>query len=584
DAGIPVILDANETGDSTILILWDGSELEGDPDGRLLKSHLTPLDWALAFSTRVLDELTPTELPDIRINIIDLTGEKHTEWAMRNRFQLLAEMPWVTLHAPLLPKKKGRYVRYRDGYHPLVECANSLLVSDGNGNWKLRGDIRTVAGAQADSSWLKDYGRQWTASVVQTGDQHDLNNLIGSWVIHGNKPELAEWPALSAFYQRIHWMGLLDSVRNTPVDAGRSDSLVADDFSTIGAFNILAIDDRMNDGWSDVTATLVFGDGHEESPIIGTEFTSILDQDGVCLLGATSPQGLLERMKHPEEFFRRYFDSVLHAEFVNNVSRPWMLILDLHLWETVTEENAAFRHMLGIARSISRNGEINGLAWPGFAPDSMDTVEAWLDKGGSHDDNAYNIALSLLPRLCALRWPAVPILIFSGTGRSALIGALADYGNIFLVNRKPNVLGADVQEQVRSFVGSFSSEFRRARPLIEVQKSLLYLESCAKRMDGPSLAVGGDEAEYHHLTVAFEEAGDFRVNDKSAIGGVIIDVPGESSREAAENSMKFLERLREKGVNFYDHVPAFTELGQQGKFISKKKKKKTSISSFVEKA
>ena len=64
DAGAPAVL-KKVNGKQAIIIVWDGRSLSlhdekgepvDDPGSQLLASHLTPLDWALALSIKVLGE------------------------------------------------------------------------------------------------------------------------------------------------------------------------------------------------------------------------------------------------------------------------------------------------------------------------------------------------------------------------------------------------------------------------------------------------------------------------------------------------------------------------------------------------
>lgn len=106
-----------------IVIGWDGNIWNDEPNASLLLPHLTPMDWALAFSIETLDKKPEA---DISIHIVDLTGKEHDkEWAMQMRHQLLVEMPWVKLYAPLTPEKDGKKARIREGYNPIIAPASS---------------------------------------------------------------------------------------------------------------------------------------------------------------------------------------------------------------------------------------------------------------------------------------------------------------------------------------------------------------------------------------------------------------------------------------------------------------------------
>ena len=116
-------LDSDEApfGDVTdLVVLWEG-EVRADPSDAMLSPHLTPLDWALLYSIRACDQ---SGIRDQSIHIVDLTGAQFREaYAMRQRHQWLAEMPWVGLYGALSPTDLPG-IRYRKGYRPLHSNAD----------------------------------------------------------------------------------------------------------------------------------------------------------------------------------------------------------------------------------------------------------------------------------------------------------------------------------------------------------------------------------------------------------------------------------------------------------------------------
>ena len=107
ERGTPIVL--NEmNGRKILIVVWDGHLPEDKQSPVQVHAHLTPMDWALAFSIKTLTlskqgSIRPEDTPfDVRI--VDLSSVIHApeSWAMWMRHQLLAEMPWVTLYAPLI--------------------------------------------------------------------------------------------------------------------------------------------------------------------------------------------------------------------------------------------------------------------------------------------------------------------------------------------------------------------------------------------------------------------------------------------------------------------------------------------------
>ena len=448
------------TAGKPIVIIWDGrvlneeTESASDEGAGSLEPHLTPMDWALAFSIGALaQEGEVPKAADVAIHIVDLTGRDHTAWSMRMRHQLLAEMPWVTLHAPLIPKGA-----YRSGYRPVLDGYDSLLERTGTG-WKLHSETDTLktCARQGHRKNLVGLSRQWASTLVQTHDHHDLNNLVGPWILCGRMPETI--PSLFAFWTRLRWTGFL------PKDLTETASANIDPEE----LDVLTIDDQLDVGWNDVVCRL-FGAEYRKKKVEGC-FDSIGSNGNIELYGNNSAYALLTGLRKEGAFEKRYFDSPLPR---SAVVRPWLLVLDLLLFPGGSSaEREWLTGLLSIARGIPAN--TSKLAWPGFSKDELCNVQKWLSSGNV-EDLAYNTALSLLPRLCALRWPSVPILLFSGTSRRALTDKLAAYRNIFLAPQKPNLLSGNSVEEIEAFLAGWRRELDSAKRLIAVQRKLLRLQ------------------------------------------------------------------------------------------------------------
>ena len=142
----------------------------------------TPMRWALDFSTKVLDSTSEAALS---ISIVDLTGEKHDrECGMRMRKELLAEMPWVKLYAPLVPESNGEQVWFREGYTPILGDPCSLLkeVNDNSGSKKIclnscgKTPEIVIPYPLLKKNTLTSLANQWDASLELTDEK--MNQLI----------------------------------------------------------------------------------------------------------------------------------------------------------------------------------------------------------------------------------------------------------------------------------------------------------------------------------------------------------------------------------------------------------------------
>lgn len=571
--------EGRSTPGDTIVIVWDedGGDWDEDGDDRapsefdewteLLKPHLTPMDWALAFSIKILAQDKVPECADVAIHIVDLTGRDHTTWSMRMRHQLLAEMPWVTLYAPLIPKGA-----YRSGYRPILDGSGSLPNNGGMDSTLGAGTATLKACASRGYGRnLAGLSRQWASTLVQTHDHHDLNNLVGPWILCGIAPPCSTPPLFRAFWNRLRWTGLIPektSSETTPLP-------------DIGKLDVVALDDRLYDGWNQVICRLF--DADPQKPTTTDGFQSIGSNGKIELYGSKDIRTLSANLQKPGALKERQFDSPIPC---SDNERPWLLVLDLLLFPSGSSvERKWLTELLCIAKGASE--DLSNLAWSAFSQDEISDVERWLPSG-TVEDPAYHTALTLLPRLCALRWPSVPIILFSGTSRRELTDKLSVYRNIFLAPRKPNLLSGNATEETAAFLGGWRREFDRTRGLIEVQRKLRKLQEAGKSgpknadetssgetsLTGSAANEGAetnpgidrlhDNQQHYHFTVAFDESGNFGAEHPadqfSAIGGIIIAASHNSDYEAREHTFDLLEKFRSKGVQFYDHPPVYTDI------------------------
>lgn len=521
-----------------VIILWDGREWSKDPQEKCLVPHVTPLDWVLAFCINAWKTMGEK----FRIHIVDITGFKHTSWAMKMRVLLLSEMPWVTLHAPLVLNQKRASV----GYLPIL--GEKGLFEKDNQKWNLRSPREERSSRWQSSDELKYFAQQWAATLLRTGDHHDLNNILGPSAIDRAGLRAEGHSYLKAFLQRLHWSELLSNLEHSNED----NKPVFQE-----PIDILAIDDNIEHGWGGVLARILglSPEYSEDVESIGRSPKVIASGNGATLFGAAAPQFLLDYLA-PDDiktYTSRNYDSPLTSE-----EKPWVLVLDIHIL-TGREENDWAKKLLAIARKI---GDIdqNNLAWRGFSQDEIGSIDAYLHSGEfAGDSYGYDLALSLLPRLCALRWPAVPILIFSGTGRRKLMSVLADYGNITLAPPKPNLLGGDGEGEVERFMAGWRNELKKISQLVEVQRKLIVL---AKKEE-PRIT----QQNYRHIVIALDEAGEWGC-PPSHIGGAFIVTEGNSKQDAIAGSVVAQEYLREAGVIYYDQPPYYLEASEVGDNLS----------------
>ena len=355
-------------------------------------------------------------------------------------------------------------------------------------------------------------------------------------------------------------------------------------------FDVVVVDDMLSAGWGQVIAG-IFSTTMAPRPEYSSDFALFAKSASCRVYGASNPDPLLRALSGSSEsghaagdcalapFITRSYSSILPTPDEGN--RPWLLVLDLKLHAgRRSEELQWLRKIHDLAEKI---GTKYGLAWPGFTSRELQAVRDWLSSPddflserdpeehteASDTRDPYITALSLLPRLCALRWPAVPILLFSATGRRELISSMAAYRNILDAPAKPDLLDPNADQRIAAFYAGWKERVGSVKGYLDVQRSLLELKSRKATLTHDNIP-----STCRHITIAFDEAGKFE-DQASAVGGVIVEASGETAEKARTTTRVFFECFRARGARFYHHAPLYSELGfKVGKHYEDAPKKK----------
>ena len=440
-----------------IVIVWDGSSnANADAIAKQLKPHLTPLDWALAFSIKLACDHLHEFRDGLGIHIIDLTGRKHDEWAMQMRHTLLAEMPWVKLYAPLIPDAHS----YRNGYRPIVEQErNGHLI---NGVEKL---LASSEGAHhsPNRKVLIQLAKQWAATLTHSEDHHDINNILGPYFL-GVAPRESHtasmvnklrWGMQYCRVERpIHWRGVGTLKKNV---FGRQVS-------------VLVIDDQLHCGWDDFSHRL-FGIQSNNNAHRSSESCNSVENDSVKVTGYLAPDVLIEFLQTRAVFTKRNYQgqiSQVHQSIV-----PEIVFLDLRLYANDEQTKRHARNLIKIAREKV----CAPLAWPAIAQDELQSIEAWCE-GACKTPRSADEALLLLPRLLALALPLTPIILFSSSGQSWIRERLKSYQNILTGFEKPRVLSN--HEAVEAAIGALHQGLDKAVEMMRLRLQLAHAQQAAE--------------------------------------------------------------------------------------------------------
>ncbi|RJX17047.1 MAG: hypothetical protein C4575_14020 [Desulforudis sp.] len=552
-----VIIKTGESGKRALLIVWE--KMPEDDGPAKLAPHLTPLDWVLAYSTRALRDGNAALQP-MSIHIIDLSSTNYeSTFSMQMAASTCEAMPWVKLYAPI-PRGRKAYESKFPAQELETGCWPDAVVT-----------LPSISGGNALSR-LKNLNHAWQAWVVQSSDHHDLNNRIGPQIIL----EILSAERISspineldrAMITRLKWCGLLQN-QNTEIPGGDKQAPVLE------KTDILVVDDQLARGWDQVLCSLIGVDYQKtedttsEPVVLGT---SVAQE--ISIKGISDPVTLLYKKYLAKDVDDKELRELyLRRQF--SFEKPTLLVLDLYLFSgrQVSDKQDWYKALASLALKIETLGANakEKLAWPGFP--EKEQLES-IAETGSDDELHLDTALSLLPRLCALRWPSVPIIVFSATRRREIVAKLTDYGNIFLSSPKPNVLSVNATDQVSAFVENWNRDLRAAQGLLKVQQEIINL---CRDVSCPT-AESNSKSNNAHVIIAFDEMGNFKYNVRSAIGGVILVCWGDDEDGAISNSYRAQEFLRENGVNFYNKAPYYPDARIVGKEIDSIIGKKSNIS------
>ena len=417
-----VVIMADDSDEKTLIIVWDNIP-QDDDDGhaKLLGPHLTPLDWALAFSTRVLKHGLNGVNP-FSIHIIDLTSTQFEDsFALQMAASICEAMPWVKLYAPL-PRGRRAY----EAKFP-IECLEK-------GSWpEMTSKLHSVPGGGKSMNRLDKLKQAWLAWVVQSNDHHDVNNIIGPDILGNTDDKRQGLPG--AFLRRLAWSGhnLEQADEWEPWGTfGASTSLFGKPLS------VFVVDDQLQQGWGRFVCRLL-GNQKISNEIFETDkFAQLNSNQKIKIFGCLGSNPLITFLQNKAIFDCRDFHVQISQE--QNPS-PELILLDLRLYTKITEAQQQAQLLLEIIeKQIKYCG--NKLAWPEIAKEELERIKSWCDGKASSAVETPDDALLLLPRLLALALPLTPIILFSATNQSRIREKLKPYQNIFTGFEKPRVLSS----------------------------------------------------------------------------------------------------------------------------------------------
>lgn len=564
-----------------ILLIWDRERLAGSTleDDRLLQPHLTPLDWALAWSMKKGDAGQPIQV----ILIIDLTaGDWKETWAWRVRHQLLADMPWVKLSAPvprLYPEgthgwtfgphapehvlQKGQLSqlskalrivdivkfemaaeeatqRHQDETKGTEETLTltlkerGLIVENGD-QWTLNKAFLPSDPVNADSAALQALGKAWASFSNENDDQHNINNIVSAHLLGAAlsvsanpAPAEAAEPAnpgdaadssilVRALQQKIAWIKLFGQA-----DDDITYPIWRPGQDIRGNLTIHVYDDMIKSGWEMV-------------------LKRALESERVRVVCEPSPENLIKRLgqikNKSDGFVKRDFllglpldpepseeatkqalvaDATVDTEAKSQlVEAPCEVIL-LDIRLYAGKAAGKLKEHIRTLVAVARAASRKkGLAWQAIGEVELKAIDTWLNDAGIPAGPTQLSALLLLPRLLALAFPLTPIIIFSATAQPRAREILKPYGNILTGFKKPNPL-VEPGSLADSLLHLMDA-LVRSEALLRRRQLLVSLQRAAIRMENDR----PDKLAELHADLYFDETGNIENGIISACAFVV---------------------------------------------------------------
>lgn len=469
------------TGALDLLLVWDGQPRGSNalvPTPRFL----TPIDWAVAISRKILMDGGP--LGGLRIFVLTIGLPEPVAPALRlvrAGNGTVPGMPWIAL----------------------VPAAQSLAMSRNATLWSAVApaavnDVRLGAdGYDSDADVTVAY---WTAALASDADpenRHALSNVIGPLLVLGGAAASTGQADRRAMAELLASLGLLDS--GTPATAGTlpqrltspwDNPMVRDRIGRLAGcrgalepleeppatlpvtFDIMLIDDMWRGGWGEVACEM-FAVPFLESDA-EAEACAVLGEGAIGIAGH---RARVRSMRSPVDFLT-YIESSVEAFD----GAPWprrqllaeagsdhvpVLMLDLRLFagRSLDDEAAFVRRVTTLVRRMQQRPpdgrDAEPHPWPAISEDELAEIDEWTTRASTAATRdatalkvlpAYSRSLALLARLVATIDPTLPVVIFSSTANRETLRALERFGSIQTPNLKPRIAPTGSWESREQFI------------------------------------------------------------------------------------------------------------------------------------
>jgi len=526
-----------------VFLVWDGIVSEGGAVP--LEHYLTPLDWAVAVTLRCAD----SNIPPPTIHILDLASAEAAG---------AQALKWFDLIGPRLLPHVHRYTALEDSFPSAMRSP------------------RTSAESAVSADQASALRQLWSGHLTRTSrpdDHHAIANVVGPLLLLGDsyaatRSSKALWQLVKSLQIAPGGSGLLAKepwVRWSENECAAE--LVRFRAAGCTELNLVVVDDFVfTEGWGDVLCCALGLDPEDRSSAdrrgvrIGTHQVDLGERRELTIN--------LYAWESPEEFLQdvgivitktdentegasdeprsgrkdsRRIDKRFRLEVIRSGQPAPMpidaLFLDLRLYAAgrVGDEAQFVSRLLPIARSFSDSADRSQdeeAPWPEFLTEKLSLIEKWCDDarrtgvGSLRRGDAYTQALTLLPRVLAQIDLALPIILFSSTGRRDITKLLQEHGTIITDFEKPRLVAMAEDGGYERVATGFRSAVSTALSLARARATCRAIHRAIPRNDRRVPAASGNWAIHLMLDESGGSAATFTVG-----GMLVITPPGVALAE-----------------------------------------------------
>lgn len=359
---------------------------------------------------------------------------------------------------------------------------------------------------------------------IDSLERHLFNNVLGLMFFLDNDVVSAEAKALKRFislnqilpelsvdagYPWIKWT-------ESPFDGLLKRYLRLD----CHEIRIHLIDDMLGDeGWDKVITKWLGLNQDMEKEIYGIKIKIFPHQDTTQLVDRLARKQRFELFNE----FAPPSENKTHADLV---------LLDLRLFaKNDPREIDCFRKLYPLAKQLSDDRFRENIP----IKQNLEIIENWLkEKYPARENDAYYHALTILPMLIHMIDPALPVILFSSTGRRKIVDILKNYENIITNFEKPRIMESGskyseiIKETKYQFCEALYKAGRIALPQLYYRKVDAFLEQVSNRSSYEYLknyycSFSTDKKNDWHVEIFIDESGDAAA--QIVLGGIVAIFP-----------------------------------------------------------